>query len=200
MIEIKEDAPLFASPLFMRTLDLPDISSFVLDMSSSTKGQHQTNIGGWQSPMFHNPIDPIIDPIWDAIENQCNACNTQLGLTGRVRIQSMWFNINSKGHFNWRHAHIGSVHSGTYYVKAPPNSGDLIFFNPNDLSALSSWIRVLPTGADSSNIIQAVRQDEVYVKPYKNLFMMFPSWLEHSVKPNETDEKRISVAFDMGIA
>ena len=200
MIEIKEDAPLFASPLFIRTLDLPDISSFILDMSGNTKGQNQTNIGGWQSPMFHNPIDSIIDPMWEAIEHQCNACHTQLGLTGRVRIQSMWFNVSSKGNFNWRHAHVGSVHSGTYYVKAPPDSGDIVFFNPNYFAALSAWVRVLPNGSETDNIIKAVRPNEVYVKPHKNLFTMFPSWLEHCVKPNETDEKRISVAFDLGIA
>ena len=33
----------------------------------------------------------------------------------------------------------------------------------------------------------------------ENMIYMFPSWIEHYVEPNRSDEDRISMAFNIGV-
>ena len=42
----------------------------------------------------------------------------------------MWAIINSGGAANLRHQHSNSTISGAYYVRAPINSGDIVFYDP----------------------------------------------------------------------
>ena len=42
----------------------------------------------------------------------------------------MWAIINTGGSTNLRHQHGNSTISGAYYVRAPKNSGDIVFYDP----------------------------------------------------------------------
>ena len=37
---------------------------------------------------------------------------------------------------------------------------------------------------------------EIHIQPQENRIIMFPSWLEHCVEMNESDDIRISVSFN----
>ena len=37
---------------------------------------------------------------------------------------------------------------------------------------------------------------KIPVKPEEKLLIVFPSWLPHSVEPNDIDEERISLSFN----
>lgn len=98
----------------------------------------------------------------------------------RVCIKSMWANINGKNASNLPHIHSGDL-SGVFYLKVPYNSGDIVFINPAQRSE-SHRIRI--------------QNRQISVDP--TVCLIFPSWLEHYVTPNQTDEDRVSISFNIG--
>ena len=49
-------------------------------------------------------------------------------------IGNMWANINPPGGYNRPHLHPNSHFSGVYYIKAPENSGQIVFNEPRSWS------------------------------------------------------------------
>ena len=193
----REMLPLFGSPVFISDLTFPDLVPFVLDLQKTVKSTSQSNAGGWQSPMYTNCSSVEVEPLWEAITQEANRCHQEIGLLNELKIKHLWFNVNEKHHFNWPHTHVGSIHSGSVYLQVPENSGDLRFQNSNQPAVGWAWSDVLPE--NTSNVNVSINQNDLCILPRKNMFVMFPSWLNHSVFPNTSDEKRISVAFDMGL-
>jgi uncharacterized protein (TIGR02466 family) len=79
--------------------------------------------------------------------------------------------------------------SGVYYVKTPENCGLLQINDPRPGIQLYRPIR---------KKIQEPRElwKEIFYKPVAGRLIMFPSWLVHSVLPNESNDIRISVSFN----
>ncbi len=113
-------------------------------------------------------------------------------LKGHVEINAWWFNINYKGCANRQHHHPNSIHSGVYYIKTPNNSGDICFPNPNQ-TIYWGW----PGGLHEES--NQLNSGIVSLTPRKNILFIFPSWANHSVDPNLSDEPRISLSFNTGI-
>jgi len=104
----------------------------------------------------------------------------------------MWININGKGHYNTLHNHPGCIMSGIFWVKAPENCGKLGFQNPHSF-AESRLI-------ESADVDVKKRLNYHYAfefAPQEGILVMFPSHLMHLVEPNESDEDRISIAFNL---
>ena len=107
------------------------------------------------------------------------------------RLKNMWFNINPKGGANRAHTHAGSFVSGVYYVKTPDRCGILGFEHPaqnyeyhcNNL-AIKDW-----------NVKNAATMKFL---PQAGKLILFPSFIKHYVEPNENDDLRISIAFNIG--
>lgn len=99
-----------------------------------------------------------------------------------------WVNINYPNTWNCKHNHIfrGSFLSGVFYIKVPPESGNIIFHDPR------------------SNVLLSMEDMRYYdILPYfeytpkENELLLFPSWLEHEVSMNNSNEERISIAFNI---
>jgi uncharacterized protein (TIGR02466 family) len=101
-----------------------------------------------------------------------------------------WVNVNMKGAYNAPHNHIGCLWSGTYYVSVPktnfPDSGAIEFMDPR--SAQTQGIK------GSSNSFLNPKMKFV---PEVGSLVVFPSYLLHWVYPNEHEEERVSIAFNM---
>ena len=99
-----------------------------------------------------------------------------------------WMNANPSGGYNAPHTHPGAHWSGVYYVSQPEveagNSGMIEFLDPR--TDLPNW-RLL--AASAFRLKKKLR-------PQPGEMILFPSYLVHWVYPNETDEERISVAFN----
>lgn len=99
-----------------------------------------------------------------------------------------WMNANPPGGFNAPHTHPGAHWSGVYYVSQPEtesgNSGMIEFMDPR--SDLPNW-RLLQAPA-----FRLKRK----LRPAAGEIVIFPSYLLHWVYPNETDEERVSIAFN----
>ena len=101
----------------------------------------------------------------------------------------MWANINYPGNFNRPHLHPNALFSGVYWVKAPEKSGNLMLYEPRPGAQCT-----MPNRKEGKLPSQLWR--EIHYEPKAGTCIMFPSWLWHEVKPNESNDIRISVSFN----
>ena len=127
------------------------------------------------------------------IDRSVNHFHRQQGLSSCVYISSLWFNINYYGSSNIPHTHKGSIWSGVYYIKTPENCGSLGFLNPN---LVSTWD--IPKSIMDENAKDNFTQT-FFVEPEKNVLYVFPSWLQHFVDANMSQEERISLSFNTNL-
>ena len=157
------------------------------------KGIIKSNIKGWHSNDFElkdievknfiNLISPqinqaLVDMNWD-INNQ------------HIKISSMWAIINIGGAANARHHHGNSAISAAYYVRAPKNSGDLVFYDPRPAPVYSHPHSKKP------NYLNAMVNS---VSPVEGALVLFPSYLDHSVNENLSNEERIVISFNVTLS
>ena len=104
------------------------------------------------------------------------------------QLGAMWGVVNGKGHANSTHNHPHSWISGVYYVKVPveaARAGSITFRDPN---LARTYTR---------SFYRSVQSEVLSITPLAGKMVMFPSWCEHFVTSNQTDEDRISIAFNI---
>ena len=156
-------------------------------------GLTKSNVKGWHSKDFDlkdkepqnfiNLISPninkaLIDMNWD-IDNQ------------NIKISSMWAIINIGGAANARHHHGNSSISAAYYVRAPENSGDIVFYDPRPAPVYSH------PHCKNANYLNAMVNS---VTPVEGGLVLFPSYLDHSVNENLSDDERIVISFNVTLS
>tara|TARA_B100000287_G_scaffold258541_1_gene243063 strand:- start:565 stop:1182 length:618 start_codon:yes stop_codon:yes gene_type:complete len=103
----------------------------------------------------------------------------------------MWVNRNPKGASNSRHTHMTYnkpiLLSGVYYVKVPENSGRIRFYDPRMISLVNP--------PDYDYYYDGAQYN--FLNPQEDMIIMFPSWFEHDVEENKSDEERISIGFNI---
>ena len=155
-------------------------------------GISKSNQLGWHSHNFDlNNLDvqSFINLISPNIKNVINDMNWDTEKND-VKIINMWSVVNIKGSFNARHIHPNSYLSAAYYIKAPQNCGDITFYDPRSAKTIRSPIR------KSSN---SVNHDNVNIIPKESLLVMFPSYLHHAVKENQSEEERMVISFNVDL-
>ena len=104
-------------------------------------------------------------------------------------ISGSWLNVNhNRGCINLQHCH-GGVLSGVFYLKVPENSGKLVFANQG---ANELW-----EGNDYIKDYNKLTTQLSFIEPFEGDLILFPSYLPHSVLPNEHDDERISISFNV---
>ena len=107
-----------------------------------------------------------------------------------AKINNMWAIINTGGAANLRHQHGNSTISGAYYVRAPKNSGDIVFYDPRPAPVYSHPNVIEP------NLLNTQVNS---INPKEGLLVLFPSYLDHSVNENLSKEERIVISFNIRI-
>ena len=105
-----------------------------------------------------------------------------------IEITGCWANISARGASRAIHSHPNIFLSGIYYVHAHPGANSVNFHDPRSQTGI---IRPPVTELTSQNT------DQVVVTVSDGMLLMFPSYLAHSVAPNESDKLRISISFNM---
>ena len=75
-----------------------------------------------------------------------------------------------------------------YYVRTRPGADSINFHAPRPQAAV-----IRPPVVE----LTAENTDQVVVKVTNGTLLIFPSYLEHSVAPTESDEERISISFNV---
>jgi uncharacterized protein (TIGR02466 family) len=159
------------------------------------EGVAKSNFLGWQS----NKLDPafamsqvgsFLDTLYDAI----NGVHTALGFRNTYHqvVSNIWININQKGGSNITHNHPNCFFSGVFYVKCPPDCGKIAFINP--VREIKSTFYT-----EQIELFNEFNVGQYALQPEENKMIVFPSWLDHYVEPNKSDEDRISIAFNTSI-
>ena len=158
-----------------------DMIGSIQGMIDKDEGVTKSNRGGWQSELL--PPNGELEPLSAEISEFCKSIN--LGIN-EIVIPQMWINVNKKNDWNAIHLHGQYNLSGTYYVKVPKDSGQIVFRDPRP-SAISNLFMV--NTFDKGEFRK--------VKTIEGLLILFPSYLDHFVEPSNADEDRISISFDV---
>ena len=161
----------------------------IIEWSKKDKGIRRTNMIGWHSTTDMHKI-PVFKPLVDELFKMQMEIYREELLTREPIIGNMWANINPPGGYNRPHIHPNSHFSGVYYIKAPQNSGDIVFNDPR-----SGAHMIMPERIKDSKPPSHLWR-EVRINPLEGRLIMFPSWLWHCVDPNESNNIRISVSFN----
>ena len=162
------------------------------NQNSDEIGISKSNIKGWHSKDFNlSEKDPqnFITFILPAIEKVMNDMGWDKEKQ-TAKISNMWAIINTGGAANLRHQHGNSTISGAYYVKAPNNCGDIVFYDPRPAPVFSH------PNSNKPNTLNAMVNS---ISPVEGGLVLFPSYLEHSVNSNKSKEERIVISFNVSL-
>ena len=183
----------FPTPIYIK--DLPNAAKInpyleekIIQWSKQNRGISRTNAGGWHSKTDMNKKQEYNVLTKELFDMQFEIYKKEL-LDFKPVLGNMWANINHPGCFNRPHLHPNSLFSGVYWIKTPLNSGNLMLYDPRPGTHTT-----LPNRKEGKLPPQLWR--EVHYEPVAGRIIMFPAWLWHEVKPNESNDTRISVSFN----
>ena len=198
MLYLEDMHLFFSTPIWIKELNNfeninDELKSYIYHArKENPDGVKKSNVNGWHSEGFDlknqslkNFITEISNNIGSAIKDMNWDLDTQT-----ARITSMWAIINKDRAFNERHHHGNSSLSAAYYVKAEKNAGDLIFFDPRQANVFHH-----PTSKEANSLNCQVQS----VTPRAGTLVLFPSYLEHKVAENLSNEERIVVSFNVSL-
>ena len=106
-----------------------------------------------------------------------------------VFCNTAWVNVSSPGNYQEFHNHSGHHFSAVYYVKVPPNSGNILFRSYDHAGDMFS----LPFNATEE---KDPAFKTYFITPKDSDLIIFRSNLEHMVQKNKSTEDRISIAMN----
>lgn len=156
-----------------------------------SKGVHKSNFGGsYQSPhniLENNSFSKVRNFINTSLRKSCDDLSID---NHELIILNSWINMNtSRSAINVDHTHSG-VFSGVFYIKSPFDSGSLSFRNEGT--------NLLWEGHNYINQPNIYSVTNIDFTPVEGCLLIFPSFIPHSVKPNNHDDERISLSFNFG--
>jgi len=183
-----EVRPIFPSNLYSKMIDINKIRSLtekIREYSLTKPNIVMSNIGGFQARFE-------VDEKNEHLEEMKKILFEELFQLPKFKIETWWLNINYKNSFNASHTHPECDYAGIIYLKVPNKSGAIRFQNPNAFGRSVYFHKI--SEADRMNTYQYIQYQ---VEPKEGLIILFPSDLQHYVMPNESDEERISLAFNI---
>jgi uncharacterized protein (TIGR02466 family) len=194
--------PLFFSPLAV--FDVPDhavLNAALLPeieiRRAQSPGLSRSNRNGWHSEddLFQRSepnTRTVCRHILDAVQLCTKTVSPGFDFNLYGAQAEGWINVHGRGGLNTPHDHPAWVWSGTYYVSVPSGdtdeSGAIEFF---DTRTNLRTLTVEGAACFASKFI---------FKPRAGSIVVFPSFLRHWVYPNESDQERISIAFNARFA
>ena len=140
---------------------------------------------------------PLIKSLFDSIGASLQRFITKLGSgddpvrarsTGRGAISGAWsVRLDSGGH-HADHVHPQGWLSSACYIALPPSVGAGAAAQDR-----AGWLRLGQPAFKTEPPLAA----EHFVKPEAGLLVLFPAYMWHGVEPFESDQPRLSVAFDV---
>ncbi len=153
--------------------------------AASPKPAGRTVRQGWNTEEMTVLERPAFAPLGYAVRAACASALKEMGQDTREFELQSWINLHDRGGFNFLHLHEGSLLSGSFYLQVPPGSGEFVFRDPRPGTIHGIIKGAVPNG-----------HSDVHLTPSAGLLVLFPCWMEHYVEPHESDEPRITIAFN----
>lgn len=171
--------------------------------ASDSEGVQISNIGGWHSntqmldwggeaarALAHKAMTMADEQTVDVKSPDNNRFSW---------VPEMWANVSGKGAANQYHFHPGSFWSAVAYIddgydgsSDPKDGGELQLQDPR-----MPMIRMTAPDLRLKDASGAAQPSDVLVRPRTGLIVMFPSWLQHAVRPFHGPGTRISIAINL---
>ena len=191
---------LFPTPVFQFKIknykDLNnELSQYVYDLKKNDeKGIQRSNVNGWHSKNFqiekgnipYNFIKTIHEYVKEVIVDGFG----WKYVPDKIGVTEIWAIINKKNTFNQPHNHPNSYLSAAYYVKAPNNSGNIHFYDSNEIKKFNK--------PPTDNLTE-LSTTGFSIRPEEGHLLIFPSYMYHDVGKSLSDEDRIVVSFNVDI-
>ena len=182
-------------PTIIYIKDLPNalqlnqyLEQKIIQWSQQDKGEQKTNAGGWHSTTDMNKKEEY-NPLTKELFNMQYEIYQKEHLSLKPVLGNMWANINYPGCYNRPHVHPNALFSGVYWIKAPQKSGNFMVYDPRPGIQMAMPER-------KQKKLPSEYWREVHYEPRAGTCIMFPAWLWHEVKPNQSNDIRISVSFN----
>ena len=187
---------LFATPIFWHVFKNVDalnaeLREQILAQEQAAPTMVKSNQGGWQSPtdVFRWPgtaVATLRRLAASAVEVATSRLPLPPAFRGEFHL-SGWAAVNRAGHYNTVHVHPMATWSGVYYVDpgdepAESGGGLLEFSHPVAASVMAFFPGALPSAR--------------LVRPEAGMVILFPSYLQHSVRLYRGERPRICVPFN----
>ena len=173
----------------------------ILAREASHPSTQHSNLGGWQSSWdFADWGGAAGQRVLEAGRQLASQLTSDR--QGRsVNIEwkmNAWANINRKGHGNEFHTHPGAFWSGCYYVEdggaGPENGGEFELQDPRGV-APAMYAPNITVAGRAGTAMGAVEM----LAPRAGMMLLFPSWVQHAVRPYRGEGTRISIAFNLSV-
>ena len=152
------------------------------------KGKPRTNVNGWHSTTDMNTKEEY-NVLTKELFTMLEEIFVKEHLTPKPVLGNMWANVNYPGGYNRPHLHPNTLFSGVYWIKTPLKSGHLMIYDPRPGAQITM-------GNRKEGRLPSQLWREVQYQPRAGTIVMFPAWLWHEVKPNKSNDTRISVSFN----
>lgn len=110
-------------------------------------------------------------------------------------ITQTWFTKNKANAFHGKHSHPNSIVSGVFYLNASPEMGIIEFHNNSYGLGSNALTRQFPFVYDYFDWNE-FNSNTCRFEVKTGTLLIFPSWLEHSVTENKTNNTRICIGFN----
>jgi uncharacterized protein (TIGR02466 family) len=161
------------------------VKAVLVMRAANSKPAGRTNRQGWNSEDMAVLERPDFAALNHAIRAACASALGEMDKgVSEFSLQS-WVNMHDRGGFNFLHMHEGSLLSGSFYLSAPPGSGQFVFRDPRPGVLHGSVKGGVPNG-----------HADIHLEPSAGLLVLFPCWMEHYVEPHDSDQPRITIAFN----
>ena len=158
------------------------------DRNEDPMGRELSNRGGWQSDQVN-----ILQCKSETLKNIIMSSVSKLSMSDNLSYTiEGWKNINEPGNFNCLHNHPRSDLSGVLWIKAPKDSGNLVFSSPQLFNRYQELDSYTDEFALKTNSYMTY-----FFYPKEGKILIFPSNLDHEVEENKSDEDRISYSFNI---
>ena len=207
MTEIRQ---LFATPFVIDRLQSEQGIAMLRDaiyaeMDRDRKGVSISNIGGWHSntQMLDWGGEAAKALVYKAI-GMAEEASIDVKSPDASRFgwhPELWANVSEKGNANQYHTHPGSYWSLVAYVDDgyegdpdPDLGGELQLLDPRGPMVMMTAPDLRMKASDGT-----AQPREISIRPQTGMIVMFPSWLQHAVRPFQGKGTRISIAINLTV-
>lgn len=177
------------------------LKQIILEKERTSASTQHSNLGGWQSTWdFPEWGGETLEYLLGSAKKLADRVTTRRD--GKpVKIDwnvTCWANVNRSGQGNEFHTHPGAFWSGSYYVEDggigqdPTLGGEFEIQDPRGAAPIM-YAPELSIGGPAGASMGAAET----LSPRAGLLILFPSWLQHGVRPYKGDRERISIAFNL---
>lgn len=182
---------IFPTPIYYSVVDNLDNISREIDAAlSKTNFSYKPEWGTthhMSDPSFSQNfiVDNNLTTFQDTLQQHMQQYFNEMGCPKQCtyKIKSSWSSLFKPRDFGHVHAHGYNDISGVYYHKTNNHDGDIFFLSPNTHLATSYCYEHTHWVWEH--------------KPLQGKLLLFPSWLQHGIKTNETEDERISISFNI---